>query len=92
MSFFTKDHSRYPYTFAYDWMRQAGVAGSRADAAEWAVRAAKAVGVDVKEFIERAADEYIEYWKKHEEAEALAREKLGYYANIQPPSDEPETP
>jgi hypothetical protein len=77
MTFYSKDNpTRYPYTFAYDWLREAGLAESRADAAGYVRKRAEELGLDAQTLIVKAADEYITYWSKHEEAEQLKRDKF----------------
>jgi hypothetical protein len=83
MTFYSKDNpTRYPYTFAYDWFREAGLAESRADAAKFVRERAEELGLDAEELIFKAADEYIAYWSAHEEAEQLKRDKFMDWSNL----------
>lgn len=77
MTFYSKDNpTRYPYTFAYDWLREAGLAESRADAAKFVRERAEELGLDAEDLIVKAADEYIAYWSAQEEAEQVKRDTL----------------
>jgi len=63
-----KASSRYPYTYAADWVRMAGLADSRADASRW--RKAVDVGdMDDAEFAALLANQYIDYWVAVEAAD-----------------------
>lgn len=59
---YSTSEARYPYTYAYDWLRQAGVAESRADAADWVRRVCEATGQTKEDICVKAAGEYMHYW------------------------------
>ena len=66
----TRNSQRYPYTYACDWIREAGLAQSRSDASQW--RRAKAVelGIEDAELARLYADQYIHYYASLEQLQA----------------------
>lgn len=76
INFFSKENvNRYPYTFAYDWIKTAGLAESRGDAASW-FRNKFPVDADRLSNIEKAADEYIDHYNKVNDLEAFKEKTL----------------
>lgn len=73
-----KQSPRYPYTYAYDWFRMAGVAESRADAAGLF----RGSDLDKEAIVRKAADEYIAYYVGVEELERQKDETLSVYRGI----------
>ena len=51
---------RYPNNFAFDFIRQSGVASTRAEAFEFVKKAADRLGVPFKTLIIIIADQYVE--------------------------------
>lgn len=51
---------RYPNNFAFDFIRQAGVASSRSEAFEFVKKSADRLGVSFKSLIVAIAEQYIE--------------------------------
>jgi len=60
-----QEHSRYPYTYASDYLRQfggmdkSGVRLSRSDASQIREAVAKALGMDDEELAKKLADYYV---------------------------------
>lgn len=79
---YTKDSPRYPFTYAYDWLRGAGLFEARADGPAWVRIAAKSLGVDVEVLQTKAADEYIAYWNEIERLDEERLEKLRWWSNL----------
>jgi hypothetical protein len=61
-SLYTKENSRYPFTFACDFVRMAGLAHSRADASILLGKLADFVGLEHREMAEKVANQYIDYY------------------------------
>lgn len=56
-------NTRYPYTYAYDWVREAGLAESRGDAAFWCKHEAIRRGVEKDYLCRILADQYVKYYE-----------------------------
>ena len=82
-----KESPRYPFTYAYDWLRSAGVATSRADAASWASSAAEAMGITKEQLVERAASEYVAYWGSVADLDLKKIKELEFWASIPKPKE-----
>ena len=78
---YSRSDKRFPFTYAYDWLRMAGVANSRADAAEW-VRSVTNSPLERDVLIERAAGEYIDYGNKIQQADDTKDSQFGHYAAL----------
>lgn len=56
-----KESSRYPYTYAYDLIREAGMADSRSDASRWVEIVVGEDAEKKRKFCVNLADQYIAY-------------------------------
>ena len=79
---YSREDSRWPYTYAYDWMRMAGMFEDRADGPEWFRQRAEVLGIDVRSLQEKAADEYIAYHNAVEQLEASRGDIVSWWAQI----------
>jgi hypothetical protein len=73
---YNKSSTRYPYTFAADWICQAGLAANRSEASQWLEGVAEQRGVTHEEVCREAADQMISY---HGRIAALKGQALGQY-------------
>lgn len=73
-----KQSHRYPYTYAYDWFRMAGLAESRADAAGLFHDS----DLDKEAIVRQAADQYIDYYVELDAIEERKNSQLESYAKI----------
>jgi hypothetical protein len=80
---YSREDSRWPYTYAYDWMRMAGMFEARADGPEWFRDKAKALSIDVRKLQEKAADEYIAYYNAIEQVEDDRNDKVAWWSGLE---------
>jgi len=71
-----RQSSRFPYTYAADWVRMAGLAESRAEASQWRQRAAEEMGKDDAALAEELALEYIAHYVTEEKMRKDAEAKF----------------
>jgi len=64
--------TRYPYTYAYDYVRERSVTGSRHDAGLWVRRVADITAMPVETLVEIFADAYLRQYNIQRPAQELA--------------------
>jgi len=77
-----KKNDRYPFTYACDWLREAGVADSRSDASDWITREAEILSTDKSYIARTLADQYINYYSKLEELNASKENQLDHWRHV----------
>jgi len=64
--------TRYPYTYAYDYVRERSVTGSRHDAGLWVRQVASVTGMQAETLVEFLADAYLRQYNIQRPAEEPA--------------------
>ncbi|MBO9428817.1 hypothetical protein [Sulfitobacter sp. R18_1] len=85
---YNKNSPRYPYTFAADWICQAGLAANRSEASQWLTDVAESRGVTHEELCCKAADQLISYHSRIAALKGQALEQYEEWAN-EAPADTP---
>jgi hypothetical protein len=77
---YSRDDSRWPYTYAYDWLRMSGMFKDRADGPAWFRDKAEALSVEVQTLHEKAADECIAYYNAIEQVENERKDRHAWWS------------
>lgn len=64
-----KQSTRYPYTYACDWLREAGIALDRSQAAQTISKLSDKMGVPRDDLARILAEQYCNFWSQIEELE-----------------------